>query len=341
MEALSSLRGDSKIGHMSDIAEERAALLALLEERPKLRGEREGKTSWSTIASEVSMLGSAITLWEDLHPPALGPDDSLLALEGLPGDTDLLLKQAIGTVRSWEESPDFHFVTVLDAAYPVALREIHQMPPMLFFKGNLRVDEVGVSVVGSRKPTALGRSIARHIAEGLVDREISVISGLAAGIDGVAHEATLAAGGRPVGVVGTGINNVFPAAHRELHDRVAAAGVLVSQFYPDAPGSTKTFPMRNVTMSGMGRASVIVEAGEHSGTRIQARVAVEHGRPVILTDLVVKATRWGKDLQDRPGVYVAGSTADAMGIVEVLISEQRRRRDSLTLTSSVRRADHA
>ena len=77
--------------------------------------------------------------------------------------------------------------------------------------------------------------------------------------------------------------------------------------------------MRNVTMSGLGRASVVVEAGEHSGTRIQARVAVEHGRPVILTDFVVKATKWGKALQDRPGVYVAGSTADVIGVVKQLV----------------------
>ena len=95
-------------------------------------------------------------------------------------------------------------------------------------------------------------------------------------------------GGRPIGVLGTGINRVYPASHRELHDRVAAAGALVSQFLPDAPPTKQSFPMRNVTMSGLGRASIIVEASEHSGTRIQARVAVEHGRPVILTDFVVK-----------------------------------------------------
>ena len=81
--------------------------------------------------------------------------------------------------------------------------------------------------------------------------------------------------------------------------------------------------MRNVTMSGLGNASIIVEAGEHSGTRIQARVAVDHGRPVILTDFVVKATKWGKALRDRPGVYVAGGTAEVMDIVEQVLDESR------------------
>jgi hypothetical protein len=180
MEALSRLRGGPRLRLMSDVAEERAALLALLEERPQLRGEEYGKTSWSTIASETSMLG-----WERFHPPALGADSYLLAFADNPDDANLLLKQAMETVHAWEESADFDMVTILEAKYPVALSEIHQMPPMLFFKGDLRTDDVGVSVVGSRKPSERGRSIARHVAEGLVNRGISVISGLAAGIDGL------------------------------------------------------------------------------------------------------------------------------------------------------------
>jgi DNA processing protein len=148
-----------------------------------------------------------------------------------------------------------------------------------------------------------------------------VISGLAEGIDGAAHEATLRVGGRPIGVLGTGINRVYPASHRELHRRVAAAGALVSQFLPDAPPSKQSFPMRNITMSGLGRASVIIEAGEHSGTRVQARAGVEHGRAVILTDVVVNATNWSQAIADRPGVYVAGSPAEVMDIVEQVLAE--------------------
>jgi DNA processing protein len=300
--------------------EERAALLALLEERPAMLGERAGKTSWSTIASEVSLHGSALAVWHDVHPPI----PPMLALEGdiqHADDSDLRFRMAWKQLVEWEESTDFDLVTVLDAEYPFALRGIHQMPPLLFVKGQLRADEVGVSVVGSRNATDRGLSIAARVAEGLAARGISVISGLAAGIDGAAHEATLRVGGRPIGVIGTGINRVYPASHRELHDRVAAAGALVSQFLPDAPPTKHSFPMRNVTMSGLGRASVIVEAGEHSGTRIQARVAIEHGRPVILTDFVVKATKWGQAMQDRPGVYVANGTAEVMGIVEQVLDE--------------------
>ena len=180
---------------------------------------------------------------------------------------------------------DFNVLTVLDADYPAALRGVHDMPPILFTKGTVRRDDVAVSIVGSRDASPAGLAMAADVAVGLAERGVSVISGLADGIDTAAHTATLDAGGRPLGVIGTGINRVYPAtaASRALHERVAAAGALISQFLPDAPPSRTSFPMRNVTMSGLGAASIIVEAGERSGTRVLARAAVGHGRPVILT----------------------------------------------------------
>ena len=291
--------------------EEHAALVALLDVRPGIGDERHGKTAWSTIASEVVQRGSAIALWEELHPPSLDGIDW----------PDGALERARARLAEWRRC-EFELVTVLDSRYPLALRAIHQLPPVLFVKGRLIAEDVGVSVVGSRNASRRGISIASILTRGLVERGICVISGLAAGIDTAAHRATIAAGGRPVGVLGTGINRTYPAENRDLHDMVAAAGVLVSQFMPDAAPGKHTFPMRNATMSGLGRASIVVEAGEHSGSRIQVRLAVEHGRPVILTDDVVEATQWGKRLQHRPGVYVAGSTADVLGIVDELVADQ-------------------
>ena len=304
------------------VDEERAALLALIDERPALCGEQAGKTSWSTIASEVSLRGSALAVWHDAHPPA----PPTLAFEGdiaFVDDSDVHFKAAWQRLVEWGDSPQFDLITVLDAGYPLALRGIHQMPPVLFVKGQVRPDEVGVSVVGSRNASERGLAVAGRVAEGLAERGISVISGLAEGIDGAAHEAALRVGGRTIGVIGTGINRVYPESHRGLHERVAAAGALVSQFLPDARGTKQSFPMRNITMSGLGRASVIVEAGEHSGTRILARVAVEHGRPVILTDFVVNATKWGQEMKDRPGVYVAGGITEVMDIIGQVLDEDR------------------
>jgi DNA processing protein len=195
---------------------------------------------------------------------------------------------------------------------------------VLFHRGTLVSGDVAVSVVGSRNASAQGLSIARSVAVGLVDRGISVVSGLARGIDTAAHTATLEAGGRAVAVIGTGIARYYPAENRDLQDRVASEGLLLSQFWPDAPPGKHTFPMRNSVMSGYGRATIVVEAGEHSGARIQARRAVAHGRPVILTELVVRANNWAQALVGQPGVHVADSTATVMSLVEKITADPGR-----------------
>ena len=149
--------GGLKLPRMGDRSadEERDALLALIDERPALCGEQAGKTSWSTIASEVSLRGSALAVWHDAHPPA----PPTLAFEGdiaFVDDFDVHFKAAWRQLVEWEDSPQFDLITVLDAGYPLALRSIHQMPPVLFVKGRLRPDEVGVSVVGSRNASQRG-----------------------------------------------------------------------------------------------------------------------------------------------------------------------------------------
>lgn len=122
--------------------------------------------------------------------------------------------------------------------------------------------------------------------------------------------------------IGTGIRQYYPSKNRELQDQIARRGLVLSQFWPDAPPRKHHFPMRNAAMSGYGLATVVVEAGEFSGARIQARVAVEHGRPVILSDLVVERTKWGKDLLRRPDVFTADSVGQVMDVLGQL--DQRR-----------------
>lgn len=291
---------------------ERAALLALLDDHPIAAAD--GPARWSAIAADVALRGSALALWREHHRPTL---------ELEPGRDDPRIDIAWRQLRDWTpDTDDTRLITILDDDYPVALRGIHQMPPLLFVKGALPTEEPAVSIVGARAATAGGRRVAAHIAEGLVARGISVLSGLAAGIDAAAHEATLRAGGHPIGVLGTGIHRVHPANHAALHERVAAAGALVSQFPPHAPPTRRSFPARNIVMSGLGRATIIVEAGEHSGTRIQARAAVGHGRPVILTEAVATGTHWGHTLIGRPGVHVAATPGDVMAVVDQILADQ-------------------
>lgn len=276
--------------------QERAALVALLRIRPK-------RMSWQDIAAEVSAESSARAVWE-AHAPA-----------GLFGEEEQQLDQAMREIAEWR-SRGLGFLTFLDDEYPVRLREIHEMPPVLFYRGTLARGERAVSVVGSRAASERGIKIAATIARNLVERNITVISGLAKGIDTAAHASALEANGRAVACIGTGVTKYYPAENRSLQDRIAREGLVLSQFWPDTPPRQQNFPMRNAIMSGYGRATIIVEAGEKSGARIQARQAVAHGRQVILTGFVVEQNEWAKNLVGRPGVHVAESTRQVMDLVE-------------------------
>ncbi|HZM81410.1 MAG TPA: DNA-processing protein DprA [Candidatus Limnocylindrales bacterium] len=281
---------------------EQATLVAMLRTRP------EGMT-WPDITAEVVAAGCASQLWDRLQPPVL------LARPGEPDPID----QAADDIRGWKAA-GLIFTTVLDSSYPVRLRGIHEAPPVLFGRGDLRAEDVGVSVVGSRKASQRGLSMAEAIAAELTNRHITVIAGLAQGIDTAAHRCALDRGGRTVAIIGTGINRYYPSQNRELQDTIARNGLVLSQFWPDASPQKHMFLMRNATMSGYGIATIVVEAGETSGARAQARMAVEHGRPVILTDLVLDNNQWAKPLVGRPGVHIARSLRDVIGIVESLCS---------------------
>jgi DNA processing protein len=295
--------------HHTDDDEERAALIALLGEQTGADPRRRC-AGWSAIATEVMRRGSALAVWNERHP---------LTLDG-SGEAEAALADARDRLARWRAG-GYEFVTVLDRRYPLPLRHIESIPPILFMTGELRDDEVGVSVVGSRAASPRGQQVAGAIARGLVSRGITVISGLANGIDTAAHQATLAARGRPIGVLGTGITRVYPDTNRALHSRVAAAGVLVSQFFPEHPPDRHTLALRNAAMAGLSRASVIVEAGERSGSRVHARYALAGSRPLIVTDAVVASTRWGREISHRPGVYMAGSAAEVLSVVDAVASD--------------------
>jgi DNA processing protein len=281
--------------------EEQAALVALLQARP-------GRMSWPEITAEVVEAGSAIEVWDRLVPAAL---------MAAPGDVSPLT--AADEIQRWA-GEGCRLVSILDADYPARLRGIHQAPPVLFARGLMVRDEVAVSMVGSREASESGIALAAELARAFVARSITVVSGLARGIDTAAHRAALKAGGRTVAVVGTGINKTYPAENRSLQDEIATHGLVLSQFWPDAPPRKQNFLMRNATMSGYGHATVVVEAGEYSGARSQARMAVEHGRQVILTDQVVARTQWAQALLGRPGVHVASSVGSVLGVVEGIVA---------------------
>lgn len=203
-------------------------------------------------------------------------------------------------------------LSLLDPDYPSQLRATPDAPPFLFYRGDLSVlGRDGVSVVGTRDVSRDGRARAKEAAEAVAQAGLCVLSGLARGVDAVAHEATLAAGGTPVGVIATPVTGPYtPATNRALHEQVAQAGCLVSQFPPGTHVHKASFLQRNAVMSALGIASILVEAGESSGTRHQARAAMSHGRPVILTRDIVDGTQWGRDLVSMPSVRVISTRSE-------------------------------
>lgn len=290
---------------MTTTVDQRAALVALLRTRPQ-------KLTWHAIAAEVHVTGDAVKVWHDLTDDgAIVPDPR----------TGAVLSDARRAVEQWERE-GLTMLTVLDDDYPARMLDIRESPPFLFARGEIRPEDRGMSVVGSRRASERGHQVASLAAELLVSKGLTVIAGLAAGIDTTAHQTALAAGGRTVAMIGTGITQYYPAANRALQDEVAARGLVLSQFWPDAHPTRHSFPIRNAAMSGYGMGTIVVEAGETSGTRIQARLAVEHGRPVILSDMVVAHTNWGRALVDKPGVHVVSGTADLDSTIDEVLRQQ-------------------
>jgi DNA processing protein len=176
-------------------------------------------------------------------------------------------------------------VTLEDADYPARLRAIALPPHLLFVRGDRRALAMphAVAVVGTRRPSDAGRRVAGAIAGAIARSGAAVVSGLAVGIDGAAHSATLTEGGVTVAVLGGGHERLFPASHRRLADTiVAAGGAVVSELEPDAEPTRGTFPRRNRILSGLADATVVVEAGARSGALLTAGWALEQGRECYL-----------------------------------------------------------
>jgi DNA processing protein len=276
------------------VLSESAALVALL---------RGAKRPWQQYSDVVEAAGSAHAV---LHQErGLLADDELASAE-----RDLGRWRAKG----------IHTLTVVDSDYPENLRGVHDRPPLIFVAGRLEPgDARSVAVVGARAASDRGRVAARRIAEHLVDAGYTVVSGLAEGIDTAAHTGALERDERTVAVIGTGLERFYPPQNESLQRTIATRGAVVSQFWPDAPPSRRSFPMRNAVMSGLTLASVIVEAAHTSGSRMQARLALAQGRPVLLVHSLLSQP-WARELAARPGTHVVRTPGEITSIVERLTS---------------------
>lgn len=286
------------------VSRETAAVLALMARR---------SLPWNRLAGAIEEEGSALRLLEEYES---ADTERLFDID----DQKISLDQLEDQLHTWERE-GIALVTVLDDAYPVNLRMVHDRPPALFVRGRLDdADQRSVAVVGTRRATPRGLAQAASVANDLIEANYVVVSGLAAGIDTAAHKSALAAGGRTVAVVGTGLRHAFPKTNADLQRQLGERHAVISQFWPGQEPRRWTFPQRNAVMSGFARATVVVEASHTSGARMQARLALEHGRPVFLLRSLLEH-EWARKYEQRPGVYVVDTGAEVVSHLERLYAD--------------------
>ncbi|WP_170270083.1 DNA-processing protein DprA [Heliorestis acidaminivorans] len=172
-------------------------------------------------------------------------------------------------------------LTLYDDEYPELLRSIADPPPVLYTKGQIeKNDKVNMAIVGTRKPTAYGEKVCSLLTEELVQQGRTIISGLARGIDGIAHRKALEKKGRTLAVLACGLDTIYPKEHNNLASAILEKGALISEYPPGSPAEPGKFPARNRIISGLSQGVIVIEAGERSGALITADQALEQGREV-------------------------------------------------------------
>ncbi len=217
--------------------------------------------AWRAPSSEFKAAGldrATVTAIQTKRP-SIDPDDEMEQMEKL-------------NVRAINWNGD---------EYPPRLKEIYDPPPVLYVSGSiLPEDERSVAVVGTRKATAYGREVTYRLVSDLARNQITIVSGLARGIDGIAHRATLEGGGRTIAVLGSGVNVIYPREHTDLAQQISERGAVISEFPIGTRPDARNFPRRNRIMSGMTLGTLVVEAGEASGALWTVRHALEQDREV-------------------------------------------------------------
>lgn len=215
-------------------------------------------------------------------------------------------------------------IPLLEGRYPKRLRSIFDPPPLLFCRGRIELlDSVMIGVVGTRRPTAYGMAASDRLSRELAMTGLTVVSGMARGIDTAAHKAALEVGGGTVAVLGCGVDMVYPAENRKLAEEIGAKGLLVSEFPMGTPPYPQNFPVRNRVVSGLGVGIVVVEGAKYSGSAITARLAVEQGRELFaVPGNITSKMSWSPNLLIKQGAKLVQEAEDVLS--ELSAGDRRR-----------------
>jgi DNA processing protein len=215
-------------------------------------------------------------------------------------------------------------IPIRDPRYPPRLREIFDPPVLLFAKGKVELLQTpALAMVGTRRPTPYGMAVAERLAGDLGRASLTIVSGMARGIDTASHKGVLGCGGKTIAVFGCGLDIIYPAENRRLADEIAQKGLLVSEYPMGTPGHPQNFPVRNRIIAGMSIGVLVVEGAQYSGSSITAKLAMEQGREVFaVPGNVTSKLSWGPNLLIKQGAKLVQDWNDV--IVELPPAERRR-----------------
>ena len=263
------------------------------------------REAWEAPASALKAAGLTASALQQVtsRRPGIDPDHEME-----------LIEQAGVRALSWHDSD-----------YPAALKEIYDPPPVLFCKGGFAPEDVcGVAVVGTRRASAYGREACHTLVRDLAAAGVTVISGLARGIDAIAHTTALDAGGRTIAVMGTGVDVTYPADHKQLAERIAESGALLSEYPLGTRPDSRNFPRRNRLLSGLSLGVLVVEAPMDSGVMHTVRFALDQGRDVFaVPGSIFSPTSLGTNRLVQDGAKLVTDAADILEELNVMRLEQQ------------------